>query len=96
MKAVVSGRTVEWDDSKNELNEKKHGIDFSTAALVFTDNARLEFFDAKHSGEEDRYIVLGKVGRVLFVVYTERGDSTRIISARLATNAEEKIYYGDN
>ncbi|MBO7123076.1 MAG: BrnT family toxin [Treponema sp.] len=96
MKTVVSGRTVEWDDSKNELNEKKHGIDFSTAALVFTDNARLEFFDAKHSDEEDRYIVLGKVGRVLFVVYTERGDSTRIISARLATNAEEKIYYGDN
>ena len=50
-------------------------------------------FDFEHSVDEDRYIAIGKVGDVLFVVFTERKDTIRLISARLATNAERGLYY---
>jgi len=50
-------------------------------------------YDFEHSLEEDRYIAIGMVGDVLFVVFTERRETVRIISARLATNIERKLYY---
>lgn len=50
-------------------------------------------FDFEHSVDEDRYIAIGKVGDILFVVFTERKDTIRLISARLATNAERSLYY---
>ncbi|NDO51196.1 BrnT family toxin [Lachnospiraceae bacterium MD335] len=53
----------------------------------------IEMFDFEHSVEEDRYIAIGKVGDVLFVVFTERKDTIRLISARLATNVERGLYY---
>lgn len=86
---------MEWDDRKNKINREKHGISFETAAHVFEDINRIEFYDEAHSTEEDRYIVLGLVRKVLFVVYTDRGDATRIISARKATKAELEVYYGN-
>ena len=46
----------EWDDKKNKSNLIKHGIDFETAALVFNDRNRIEYYDADHSMFEDRYI----------------------------------------
>ena len=45
----------EWDEDKNELNLKKHGIDFETAMLVFNDLHRIEIYDMEHSINEDRY-----------------------------------------
>ena len=48
----------------------------------------------RYSKDEDRYYTIGKVEDVLFVVYTERGSSIRLISARYATKREEAIYYG--
>lgn len=95
MKTIIDGYPVEWDEQKNELNKKKHGISFETAALVFADVNRIEYFDRLHSIEEDRYVVLGRVNNILFVVYTEREDASRLISARLATATERRIYYGD-
>lgn len=83
----------EWDDNKNQLNVSKHGISFEQACYVFNDPMYLEMYDFEHSDNEDRYIALGKVNDVLFVVFTERRDSIRIISARLATNIERRIYY---
>lgn len=53
-------------------------------------------FDFEHSADEDRYIAIGKVGDVLFVVFTERKDTIRLISARLATNTETSLYYDQN
>lgn len=85
-------RLFEWDDEKEQRNIKMHKISFETAKLVFNDENRLELFDINHSAAEDRIIVIGKVDKVLFVVYTERGDKTRIISARAATKAERKLY----
>lgn len=83
----------EWDENKNILNKEKHKISFETAAFVFDDPYYIEMFDFEHSINEDRYIAIGKVGDVLFVVFTERRDTIRLISARLATNAEREIYY---
>jgi uncharacterized DUF497 family protein len=95
MKRTIDGTLVEWDDNKNHINIRKHGISFETAALVFADEERIEYYDKLHSQEEDRYIVLGYVKGVLFVVYTMREDATRLISARLATPKERRIYYGE-
>ena len=85
-------RLFEWDYEKEQRNIKIHKISFETAKLVFNDDKRIEFFDVNHSGTEDRLITIGKVDKVLFVVYTERGDKTRIISARAATKAERRLY----
>ena len=83
----------EWDEEKAALNLKKHGVRFETAALVFNDVNRIELFDYTHSVYEDRYNTIGQVDEILFVVYTERKAITRIISARIATPAERRMYY---
>ena len=95
MKTTISETIVEWDDNKNRINIRKHGISFETAALVFADEDRIEYYDRLHSVDEDRYIVLGYVQGILYVVYTMREDAARIISARLATPVERRIYYGE-
>ena len=86
----------EWDEEKNRANVKKHGIDFETAAHVFKDKNRIEYYDIEHSAFEDRYITIGEIDEVLIVilvVYTERSDAIRIISARKATKQERRAYY---
>ena len=83
----------EWDEDENTINKEKHKISFETAAYVFDDPYYIEMFDFEHSVDEDRYIAIGKVGDVLFVVFTERKDTIRMISARLATNVERSLYY---
>ena len=85
----------EWDDEKEKVNIEKHGISFSTASLIFEDEDRIEIYDSVHSNEEDRYITIGSVGKVLFVVYTNRKEAIRLISARLANARERRLYYGD-
>jgi hypothetical protein len=87
--------TFEWDEEKAKLNMKKHGIPFETAAKVFLDENRIEIFDEVHSINEERYITIGLAGDVLFVVYTERHPKIRLISARLASVKERKMYYGN-
>jgi len=92
----IDGIIVNWDKNKNDLNVKKHGLDFETAVLVFQDPNRIEFYDFVHSSSEDRYITIGLVNKLITVVYTDRVKALRIISARVATSAERKIYYGKN
>ena len=82
-----------WDEDKNQLNLKKHGIDFETAMLVFNDLQRIEIYDMEHSINEDRYNTIGMVNDILFVVYTERKENIRLIPTRLATKTERSIYY---
>ena len=83
----------EWDENKNKINRQKHGVDFYDAAMVFSDENRIESFDDLHSNEEERWQVIGKVKDILFVVYTEKIESVRLISARKATPRERRIYY---
>ena len=56
----------EWDEEKNQLNLKKHGIDFETAMFVFNDLQRIEIYDMEHSINEDRYNTIGMVNDVPF------------------------------
>ena len=83
----------EWDEEKAEINLRKHGVDFKDAVAVFDDIYRIEWYDAAHSEGEDRYNTIGLVHDILFVVYTERRERTRIISARKATPRERSFYY---
>lgn len=88
----------EWDEEKEKINITKHGIGFSTAALVFGDDNRIEKYDDIHSIDEDRYITIGKINGVavvVMVVYTERENAIRIISARIATKREKEAYYDE-
>lgn len=82
----------EWDEDKEQINIKKHGIDFETAAYVFNDPNRIEYYDSEHSKVEDRYITVGLVGDLIVVVYTIREPKYRIISARIAKDKERKRY----
>ena len=90
----LGGLIIEWDDNKAELNYKKHGIRFRVAARIFLDENRIDDYDELHSDYEDRWKVIGKVKDILVVIYTERGEKYRIISARYATSEEEDEYYG--
>jgi len=86
----------EWDENKNQLNIRKHGIDFCDAAYVFSDPFALSIPDDEHSEAEERWLLLGKSflnERVLLVVHTFRyDDQVRIISARKATATEITTY----
>ena len=85
----------EWDENKNLANQKKHGIPFELATRVFLDENRVEFFDEEHSTLlEERWGVIGRVERILVVIYTIRHEDTlRIITARAANREEEDGYY---
>lgn len=93
MRISIDDQLFEWDDRKAKINKLKHGINFNTAAQVFFDENRIERYDNEHSVTEDRWKVIGKVKDVLFVIYTERSEATRLISARKATPYERSIYY---
>jgi uncharacterized DUF497 family protein len=88
----------EWDPSKAERNEQKHGVSFEEAKSVFYDEYAVQFFNEEHSGVEDRFILLGVSLRLrlLVVCHCERGDGSviRLISAREATRRESKYYNG--
>ena len=84
----------EWDDEKYQINIKKHGIYFDDAVNVFLDDNALYYSDDEHSDGEERFKIVGMVEKVLAVIYTERGEINRIISARHATKKERNDYYG--
>ena len=83
-----------WDSDKDEINWRKHKVRFEDAARIFLDEYRYDDFDELHSDFEDRIKTVGFVRNVLAVIYTERGDRNRIISARRATTREEAKYFG--
>lgn len=88
------GLKFQWDDSKALLNADKHGVTFEEAASVFGDALALTFVDPDHSIGEIRWLTFGlsREGRILAVVYAERGHAIRIISARRATRHERETY----
>ena len=83
----------EWDDAKNASNLKKHGIGFEEAVLIFKAVVLTKIDDREDYGEI-REFSTGRVGGqvIVVVVHTDRGEITRIISARLANKTERKAY----
>ena len=87
----------EWNEEKNRKNQKLHGIAFEDAKHVFNDPHKIILPDLYHSEMEERWLALGIVSRVLFVVFTEKEDNLiRIISARVGTKEEERLYNEHN
>ncbi len=83
----------EWDDAKSQVCFQTRGFDFAYAARAFFDPDRVIHADTRHSYGEDRYQLMGMIERRVFVVvYTQRHNATRIISARKANQREVKCY----
>ena len=87
----------EWDNNKNEINKKKHGLSFETAREVFYDEAAILFDDPDQSVEEERFLIIGMVksSKICIVSHCYRNSDKviRIISAREATKNEKKVYW---
>jgi uncharacterized DUF497 family protein len=84
----------EWDESKAAINLRDHKISFLEAQLVFNDVFALIEQDLNEEYGEDRFLATGMIeGRLVTVVFTERGERTRIISARKANTDERRKYY---
>jgi hypothetical protein len=72
----------EWDDTKDCLNQEKHGVSFVEAQEAFFDEARVIIEDEKHSATERRYFCLGMTkDGVLTVRFTVRGEKIRLFGA---------------
>lgn len=87
---------VEWDESKNLENRRKHKVSFDEASALFqSGDDYLEIFDEEHSSAEDRFIAIGPIRRgVVLIVWTEREEDTiRIIGARWAKANERALYH---
>jgi uncharacterized DUF497 family protein len=84
----------DWDGKKAAGNKRKHGVDFHEAATVFGDPLAVTFTDPDHSVNEERYLTFGRSrdDRLLVVSHTDLENTIRIISARLMTRQERKIY----
>ena len=87
----------EWDENKNTINKRKHGISFEEAQTVFRDEEALVIDDPDHSQEEESFIILGfsEKANLLVVCHCYRASDSiiRLISARKATRTEQG-YYG--
>jgi uncharacterized DUF497 family protein len=84
----------EWDSAKARRNRRDHGVSFTEGASVFDDPLFVTYYSSRHSGHEDRYVIIGQSSRhrLLAVAYTERERRTRIVSARTVTPAERRSY----
>ena len=86
----------EWDENKNQINQRKHGVSFEEAQTFFYDDEALVRDDPDHSDYEERFIILGMSSKanMLVVCHCYRASETviRIISARKATKTESKYY----
>ncbi len=84
----------EYDPKKSEANKSKHGIDFEEAKRVWLDIDRLEI-SARTIGES-RFALIGRIEKKVWtVIFTKRGATLRIISARRARHKEMRLYEGE-
>lgn len=90
---MASNRDFDWDDGKAERNLAKHGVPFPYATRVFLDAGMIDL-DATRPGDgEVRRKAVGMIEeRIFAVVYTQREDVTRIISARRCNDKEARLY----
>ncbi|MCL2647439.1 MAG: BrnT family toxin [Phycisphaerales bacterium] len=87
----------QWDPAKDDLNRRKHRVTFEEATTVFNDPQADIAPDLFHSADEERYRVIGysQRNRLLTVIFTERHETIKIISARKVTGPEQAAYFED-
>ena len=79
---MAESTTFEWDEAKNAINQRKHGIAFQDAQYAFSDSHRVIAKDLEHSNAEDRYYCFGKIDNdVVTVRFVYRNSKIRIIGA---------------
>lgn len=85
---------AEFDPTKALANHRKHGVRFVEAVQALQDDFAISIEDPDAKGEQ-RFVTLclDTLGRVLVVIHTQRGDTTRIISARRASPGEAEQYH---
>lgn len=90
---ILRELTVEWDEEKRRRNFQKHRVEFADAVTALDDDHAITVSDGE-SAEEERFVTLAAdaEGRILVVVYTWRGETIRLISARQATKRERQQY----
>jgi len=90
----VEGAAFEWDPQKDAVNLRKHGVGFEEAYTIFGDALSVTIPDPDHAIDEDRFVIVGRSTsqRLLVVVHTMRGERIRLISARIATKHEKRVY----
>ena len=80
----------EWDENKNLINQRKHGISFEEAQSVFYDEAALVIDDPEHSDEEERFIILGLSNKLnLLVVCHCYRESDSILLNHLSEKSDK-------
>lgn len=84
----------EWDSAKAWRNQAKHGVTFAEAQTVFRDPLGGIVDDPRHSSGERRLVLIGlsERRRLIAVMFTEKSDRIRLISARQVTRAERRAY----
>lgn len=84
----------EWDRNKARSNLRKHHVPFEEAATALRYPMAATGADPDHSCSEQWYVTFGvsERGRLLVVAHTERQETIRIISARLASKGERTLY----
>lgn len=94
---LINKLEFEWDPVKAKQNDADHGVTFEMSSDVFKNPFAIELLDDREGYGEDRYLIVGTVdGRLLYVAYTMRGETIRIISARGAEPHERRQYHEDN
>jgi uncharacterized DUF497 family protein len=90
-----------WDENKNRINRRKHGVSFETAARIFYDPYVVSYRD-RVVDDEQRWHSIGLVGgiAILLVVHTSEEqhgeEEIRIISARKASPRERALYHANH
>ena len=85
---------IEWDPNKARSNLRKHKVSFEEASTALYDAMSVTGADPDHSVGEFKYVTFGMsaMGRVLVISHTDTRDIIRIISARVASKGERKLY----
>jgi uncharacterized DUF497 family protein len=86
----------EWDENKNQSNIIKHGLSFDEIVAIFTDPNLVTLQGKDGENGEARFMSIGRLplfdSIVVVVVYTDRNERRRIISARKASKKERSFY----
>ncbi len=89
---------IEWDENKNSVNQKKHGVSFEVAREIFDDPFHISRLDYRFNYFEERWITIGSVKNNAIIIvanlfFSDDGEEIiRIISAREANSKERRIY----
>ena len=94
MRILPEPITFEWDSGNKDKSWLKHKVSVQECEYIFNGQDSITFRDIEHSFKESRYIILGKNSeqRLLFIAFTIRRDKIRVISARVASSRERKLY----